>query len=292
MLHHALGGVHIHRIIESERPNFDPLVFFPHTDATHWESHARWLRPHPGNPLLGYLTLTMQSYLLRTRHHNILVDTCVGDHKTRQGVHAPPDWHQATGGVLLKNLALAGLGPEDIDYVLCTHLHSDHVGWNTRLVDGRWVPTFPNARYVMSARELQHWESVHRESPIVSFDDSVLPVVQAGKAMLVADDHTLDDEVWLEPTPGHTPHHVSVRIASAGASAVITGDMLHCPVQVEEPLWRPRFDHDAALAARTRLAFLQRHCEAHTLVCGTHFPSPSFGHVAPRGDSFRFEYAA
>lgn len=292
MLDRELGGVRIQRVVESEEPNFDPLAFFPQTTADDWTPYREWLTPHPGNTALGYLTMTMQSYLLRTRHHNILVDTCVGDHKTRLGAYAPPNWHQASGGVLLHKLALAGLAPEDIDYVLCTHLHSDHVGWNTRLVDGRWVPTFPNAKYVMSAIELRHLEVVHRATPMPHFDDSVLPVIQAGQAMLVANDHALDDEVWLEPTPGHTPDHVSVRVASAGTSAVITGDMMHSPVQVAEPQWEPRFGHNTALAAQTRLAFLQRHCEAQTLVCGTHFPAPSFGRITACGSRFRFDWAA
>src|SRR5262249_19746213 len=134
----------------------------------------------------------------------------------------------------------------------------DHVGWNTRLVNGRWLPTFPNAKYIMSARELAYMESVHRETPMVHFDDSVLPVLQARQEMLVANDFALDDEVWLESTPGHTPDHVCVRIASADASAVITGDMMHSPVQVAEPRWASRFDLDAAAAIQTRLSFLRR----------------------------------
>ncbi len=122
----------------------------------------------------------------------------------------------------------------------------------------------------------------------------MLPVLLAGQATLVANDHALDDTVWLESTPGHTPDHVSVRIAPSGgggAGAVITGDMMHSPVQVAEPQWLPRFDHDAEAASRTRLQFLQRHCEARTLVCGTHFPSPSFGHIVAQGERFRFDYA-
>lgn len=288
MLQHQLGEVRIDRIVESEEPNFDPLAFFPATTAEDWAPYQDWLQPHPGNPALGYLTLTLQSYLLRTRHHNILVDTCIGDHKTRQGTYTPPSWHQSTGGVLLRKLALAGLRPEDIDYVMCTHLHSDHVGWNTRLVNGRWVPTFPNAKYIMSARDLAHLESVHRKAPMVHFEDSVLPVMQSGQAMLVANDHALDDEVCMESTPGHTPDHVCVRVTSGGHRAVITGDLMHSPVQVAEPGWMPRFDLDPVAAAQTRLSFLERHSEAHSLVCGTHFPSPSFGHIAERGGRFQF----
>jgi glyoxylase-like metal-dependent hydrolase (beta-lactamase superfamily II) len=288
MLEYALGSVRIHRIVESEEPNFDPLAFFPETASEDWKPYAGWLRPHPKSPGLGYITLTLQSYLLRTRHHNILVDTCIGDHKSRQGSYTPASWHQTSGGVLLTKLAAAGYRREDIDYVMCTHLHSDHVGWNTQLANGRWVPTFPNAKYIMSARELSHWQAIHRQTPMVHFDDSILPVLQARQELLVANDYALDDEVSLESTPGHTPDHFSVRVASAGATAVITGDLMHSPVQVTEHQWAPRFDLDAAMAAQTRLSFLQRHCEASTLVCGTHFPSPSFGRIVACSESFKF----
>ena len=288
MLKQALGKVLIDRIVESEEPNFEALAFFPGTTADDWKPHQALLSPHPRDPAVRCLTLTMQSFLLRTSHHTILVDTCVGDHKKREGGMTPASWHMATGGVLPKKLAAAGVRPDDIDVVMCTHLHSDHVGWNTRLVNGRWVPTFPNARYLMSARELEFWQAAHRQTPIESFGDSVLPVVEAGQAVLVADDHAIDDEVRFEPTPGHTPHHVSVSVASGSSRAVITGDLMHSPVQCREPGWRTRFDRDPAQAIETRKAFLERHCEAGSLVCGTHFPSPSFGRLVARSQGFEF----
>lgn len=286
-----LGDLTLVRIIESEAPNFDPLRFFPGTSAADWEPFSEWLSPHPGNPALGYLTLTMQSYLVRTRRHNILIDTCVGDHKNRRGGSTPPEWHQADGGALLKSLARAGVAPESIDFVLCTHLHADHVGWNTRLDNGRWVPTFRNAQYVISKDELDFWQELHQRKPQEHLIDSVLPIVEAGQARLVAGDYALDDQVWFEPTPGHSAGHVSVRLASRGEQAVVTGDMIHSPVQCERPHWHPRFDLDPQLAMRSRLDFLDRHCETSTLVCGTHFPSPSFGRIQARPSGFRFEYA-
>lgn len=286
MLQRQLGNITINRILESEEPNFDPLAFFPQTSPDDWGQHRQWLQPHPLSPALGYLTLTMQSYLLRTQHHTILVDTCVGDHKKRQGAYTPPGWNHTTGGVLLKSLAAAGVHPEEIDYVMCTHLHSDHVGWNTRL----GVPTFPNAKYIMSRRELNHWQAIHLQRPLEQLTDSILPVLESGQAVLVTNDYALDDEVWLESTPGHTPDHFSVCIASHGNSAVITGDMMHSPVQCMKPHWVSRFDSDPVVASQTRLAFLERHCDARTLICGTHFPSPSFGHIAPGADGFQFAY--
>lgn len=194
-----------------------------------------------------------------------------------------------TSGVLLNKLAAAGIQPEDVDYVMCTHLHSDHVGWNTRMVNGRWIPTFPNARCVMSRLELEDWQALHKKSPQEHLLDSVLPVVEAGQAVLVTNDYALNDEVWLEPTPGHTPDHVSIRLASNGSHAIITGDMIHSPVQCMEPHWVPP-DFDPVLAGQTRRAFLERYCDTDTLICATHFPSPSFGHIVPHGDVFQFAY--
>lgn len=285
MLQRQLGNMSINRIIEWDEPNFDPLTFFPQTTPEDWEPYKQWL-----DPVSGYLTLPMQSYLVRTHHHTILVDTCVGDHKNRQGGIIPPSWHMTTGGVLLNELAAAGVQPEDVDYVMCTHLHMDHVGWNTRMVDGRWIPTFPNAKYIMSRSELEGWQALHKESPRESLIDSVLPVVEAGQAELVTNDYALDDEVWLESTPGHTPDHVSVRLASNGSNAIITGDLIHSPVQCIELDWAALPDFDPVLARHTRRAFLERYCETDTLICATHFPSPSFGYIVPNGNVFQYKY--
>ena len=288
MLHRHLGDITVRRIVESNEPNFDPLTFFPQTQPGDWEPYKRWLQPHPLSPVLGYLTLVIQSFLVRTRHHTILIDTCVGDGKTRGGGIIPQSWNQMTGSVFLKNLEAAGARPEEIDFVMCTHLHSDHVGWNTRLMNGRWVPTFPNAKYIMSRRDLEHSQAVHQTRPLNQLIDSVLPVVEAGQAVLVSSDYALDDNVWLEPTPGHTPDHFSVRLASNGSSAVVTGDIIHAPVQCMQPQWLPVADFDPALATRTRRSFLEQHCDKNTLICATHFPSPSFGHLRSRADAFEF----
>jgi glyoxylase-like metal-dependent hydrolase (beta-lactamase superfamily II) len=228
----------------------------------------------------------MQSFLLRTRHHTIVVDTCVGDHKER----ARPSWNMTSSGAYLRRFAETGARPEDVDYVMCTHMHTDHVGWNTRLENGRWVPTFPNARYVMSEVEWAHWSTLHKATPQNQIADSVIPIVESGRAQFVKNDFALGDEVAFESTPGHTPDHVSVRIASRGAQAVITGDLIHSPVQCLETDWVPRPDFDPAQAAATRRAFLERCCERDVLVCASNFPSPSFGRVVREGDAFWFQY--
>ena len=195
----------------------------------------------------------------------------------------------------LGDLAALGLQPEDIDFVMCTHLHGDHVGRNTRLIGGRWVPTFPRARYVISRRELDHWQNHNRMASADDYeeciDESVLPVVEAGQALLVNEDHAIDDEIWLEPLPGHTPGHYGVRLRSNGAEAIMIGDLMHSPVQCAEPDWRSGSDADPVQAREVRRRFLESHAETDRLVLTAHFPSPSIGHIRRQDRAFRFRYA-
>ena len=286
MLQRQVGDILINRVLESERPDFDAGQFFPHLTAEHWAPYRQRLAGWAMDTASNGLIFPMQSFLLRTGRHTIVVDTCVGDHKQR----ARPTWNMTSGGEYLERFAETGVRPEQVDYVMCTHMHADHVGWNTRLQDGRWVPTFPNARYVMSEKEWTYWSTFHKDTPQNQIADSVIPIVESGRAQMVKNDFAIDDEVWFESTPGHTPDHVSVRIASRGAQAVITGDLIHSPVQCLESDWVPRPDFDPKQAAATRRAFLERYCERDVLVCASHFPSPSFGHVVREGNGFCFEY--
>ena len=286
MLQRQVGDIVIKRIIESERPDFDAAQFFPEIAADQWAPYRQRLAGWAMETASNALIFPMQSFLLRTRHHTIVVDTCVGDHKQR----ARPTWNMTSSGTYLKRLAETGVRPEDVDYVMCTHMHPDHVGWNTRLENGRWVPTFPKARYVMSEKEWTYWSAFHKGTPQNQIADSVIPIVESGHAQMVKNDFAIDEDVWFESTPGHTPDHVSVRIASKGAQAVITGDLIHSPVQCLETEWVPRPDFDPPQAAATRRAFLERYCERDVLVCASHFPSPSFGHVIREGNAFWFKY--
>ena len=286
MLQRQVGDIVINRILESERPDFDATQFFPKIAADQWAPYRQRLAGWAMETASNALIFPMQSFLLRTRHHTIVVDTCVGDHKQR----ARPTWNMTSSGTYLKRLADTGVRPEDVDYVMCTHMHPDHVGWNTRLENGRWVPTFPKARYVMSEKEWTYWSAFHKGTPQNQIADSVIPIVESGHAQMVKNDFAIDEDVWFESTPGHTPDHVSVRIASRGAQAVITGDLIHSPVQCLETEWVPRPDFDPPQAAATRRAFLERYCERDVLVCASHFPSPSFGHVIREGNGFWFTY--
>jgi len=287
MTQHVIGQIVVQRIVESICVDFDALSFFPQTTPEDWVRHKTWMEPWALDPNSGKLVLVIQAFLVRTRRHTILVDTCVGNDKSRP---MRPFWHMQKLNTFLPRLAAAGVAPEDVDYVMCTHLHSDHVGWNTQLRDGRWVPTFPNAKYIFSEVEWESFEELHRSKPQPQFADSVLPVMEAGQAQLVRNDFALDDEVWLEPTPGHTAGHVCIRLASQGAQAVVTGDCIHSPVQCAEPGWVIRADLDAALASATRRGFLERYCDSDVTVCATHFPEPSFGRIVQRGQAFWFEY--
>jgi len=283
-----IGDIAWHRVIESEGPEFDVGFLLPDATPEALARHRGWLEPRFLDPGTDKLVMATQSYVLRTRHHVILVDACVGNDKERR-FHAP--WSHRTGSRYLDSLAAIGLAPEDIDFVMCTHLHADHVGWNTRLIDGRWTPTFANARYVFARSELDYWTEINKLGKKHSdgcIDDSVLPVVEAGQADIVADDYAFDDEIWFEPTPGHTPGHVSIVLRSHGARAVLSGDVAHTPLQCREPGWSAVGCADRAQSAATRRDFLERYCETDTVVMTSHFPSPSIGYVRRLGDGFDF----
>ncbi len=289
-LRYAVGDMTIDRIIELEAPNPDapyrPQTFFPDLTAELLEENRGWLTGNGLDPVHGNVMLCYQSYVVRTPHHTVLIDSCIGNHKNHP---ARPHWHRKSDDIYARGLAGAGLAVEDIDFVLCTHLHADHVGWNTRLENGRWVPTFPNARYIFSARELAHWQAQHALREIPHMADSVLPIVEARRADLVRSDHALDDHIRLEPTPGHTPDHFAVTAGRNGEpGAVFTGDLIHSPLQARYPELSMRSDHDRAESARTRRRFLERYCDSDHLVCTAHFPGQSAGGFERWGDGFRF----
>jgi glyoxylase-like metal-dependent hydrolase (beta-lactamase superfamily II) len=217
----------------------------------------------------------------------ILIDTGVGNGKTR---HESPSWNHRDG-TWLADLAAAGVAPEQVDTVVCTHLHVDHVGWNTRLAGGRWVPTFPEARYVMAGEEWEfwRWEAAAGREASGCIDDSVTPIVEAGQASLVDARHEIAPGLRFEPTPGHTPGHVAVRLTTPVGQAVFSGDLMHRTVQVAEPQWNSRFCHDGVLARKTREAFVESHAGVPVLILPAHFPRP--GYIVRADGGFRFSPA-
>jgi glyoxylase-like metal-dependent hydrolase (beta-lactamase superfamily II) len=278
-----LGEIRIDRILELETPFIPPLQAFPDATEADIDEHRHWLEPLALCPRSGKLVITIQSWLVRTPHHTILVDTCLGCNKTNPYF---PEWHRRTDPSWLHRLLQLGVQPEQVDYVFCTHLHGDHCGWNTRWQDGRWVPTFPHARHVISARELAHAETA--DTP--AWRESVLPLVEAGLVLPVTGEFALDDHLWLEPTPGHTPGHVAVHLRSGQQRAVLCGDLIHSPLQCHYPRWRYWIDSDPVQAIDTRVRFLQTHAESGTLVLSAHFPSPSLGRILAAGEAFRFSF--
>lgn len=256
-----------------------------------------WLRPHFATED-GRLISVTQAFVVECAERRIIIDTCIGNGKSRKW----PAWNKLDEPFLTE-LADAGYPAESIDTVLCTHLHVDHVGWNTRLVDGRWIPTFPNASYLFGRKEWEYWSAETDEklnsdvsqevaSEVLEtrtvYQDSVRPIIEAGLHQLVEMDHKLTDEISLEPTPGHTPGHVSVRISSRGQHAIITGDMMHHPIQCALPEASSNFDYNVGEASATRKEFLRCCADQPVLVLGTHFPEPTAGWIVSHGKSWRF----
>jgi glyoxylase-like metal-dependent hydrolase (beta-lactamase superfamily II) len=283
MLSWQVGQVKITRIAEMDLP-------MPHgpngplREATPEVLRAMpWLYPHFVDEN-DALLLSVHALLVDAPGLRLVVDTCIGNDRPRN----------ITGGValqtpFLERLADAGWSREGVDAVVCTHLHVDHVGWNTMLADGKWIPTFPNARYLIGRTELDHWQAKGSAAQQVILGDAIQPIFDAGLAELVESDHRLSPEVWLEPTPGHTPGHVSVMIESEGARAMITGDFLHHPSQVTHQDWAFNSDVDPELAVATRKATLGKATDTPLLVIGTHFPAPTAGYVRRHGDHVRFD---
>jgi glyoxylase-like metal-dependent hydrolase (beta-lactamase superfamily II) len=240
-----------------------------------------WLIPHFATEE-GRLKMSIHSLVVETPHHRIVVDTGLGNDKQGRTV---PIWNNRQGP-FLEMLAAAGFPAETIDIVLCTHLHVDHVGWNTRLIDGKWVPTFVNARYLFGRTEYEHWRDFSdTEDKIAVFKDSVQPIVEAGKAELTASDARLTHEISLIPTPGHSPGHMSVLIESEDEQALLTGDVAHHPCQIAHLDWSSTVDSDTAQSPVTRRELFSRFADTPTLVIGGHFGA---GRIKRDGEAFRF----
>ncbi len=267
-----IGDLRITRIVEMDA---SPAVQEILADADPAAlARARWLSPHYLDAA-GRLNGVIQSFVIEGPDGVTIVDTCVGNGKDRSG----PPWNRVASDFLTR-LARDLVDPADVRRVVCTHLHFDHVGWNTRLQDGVWVPTFPNARYVLCDKEFQYWhadpanESEDHRAGVL---DSLQPIADAGLLDLVADDKIISDTMRFIPSPGHTPHHVSVLLASRGERALVTGDAFHHPCQIAYPDWSTISDFDPAQARQSRLDLLQRFAGTGTAFVGTHFSEPAIG---------------
>ncbi|MFH0300855.1 MBL fold metallo-hydrolase [Bradyrhizobium sp. 31Argb] len=285
----SIGDLTIHRVIEQETAFLPALDMLPGLTPEVLAENRAWMREAKALDDSDVLLLCFQSYVVKTPHHTILIDSCIGNDKPRP---QRPKWNMKTDDTYMRGLAAAGFSVEDIDYVLCTHLHVDHVGWNTRLENGRWVPTFPRARYVFARSEFDYWTTQNEKSEVPAFVDSVLPILESKREAIVTNDFAIGDHARILPTPGHTPGHVAFTLGRGKDDAVFSGDLMHSPLQTHYPELSAKFDVDQAQAARTRRSFLERYCDTDTLCCTAHFPSPSLGKIRRRGDGFRCETLA
>jgi len=278
-MHWTVGKVKITKVVELE--TIGSTRFILPLASKEEIQKLPWLVPHFATEE-GRLKMSIHALVVETPRHRIVVDTGLGNHKKGRGV---PTWNDRDGP-FLQTLTAAGFPPESIDTVLCTHLHVDHVGWNTRLVGGAWVPTFPKARYLFGKIEYEHWrDHSHEPSQAAVFADSVKPIMDAGRAELIASDAQLTDEIRMIPTAGHSPGHMSLHIASDGAEGLLTGDVAHHPCQMAHLDWSSTADSDPKQSAATRRELFSRFADRPVMVIGGHFDA---GHIKRDGEAFKY----
>ena len=278
-----VGKVTVTKIVELEVTGGSRFIL---PQATYEEIlPIAWLRPHFADER-GRLKMSIHALAVEAPGRRIVVDTCLGNDKEGRRI---PTWNNLSLP-FLKDLEAAGFARDSIDTVLCTHLHVDHVGWNTMLQGGKWVPTFPQARYLMGRVEFAHWRANRERSDMQAvFADSVKPVHEAGLVDLVETDHRITNEISLIPTIGHTPGHVSVLIKSKGEEALITGDFMHHPCQIAHPEWSSTADSDPEMGQKTRERMLADLASRPVLVIGTHFAGATAGRIVKDGDAYRMD---
>jgi glyoxylase-like metal-dependent hydrolase (beta-lactamase superfamily II) len=281
-----IGAYSVSRVTELEFPAFVTLEFLPAATPAMIEVARRAFPTRFSAD--GKMVMSFHSFLLRTGRYTIVIDTCCN--KSRPG-RAQFDQGKAD---YLAGLARSGVKPEEVTHVMCTHLHWDHVGWNTRLLDGRWVPTFPNARYIIAKREYDYWNAIYAKDKgnlhALAFEDSVLPIIRAEKAILVQDDFELDHGISLEPCHGHTPGHMLINVKSDDKLGVFIGDVIHHPIQFMFPDLSTFADYDMDAARVSRRTLIEKHAGTETLILPQHFASPTCGTIKRSGDGFRFDF--
>jgi glyoxylase-like metal-dependent hydrolase (beta-lactamase superfamily II) len=273
-------------------PLIDVAEFFPTGNWAEIEAQRDWMEPHflppKGQGEEGFLDLSLHSYIIKVGGLTILIDTCMGNDKKRSTIPAWVDYNSN----YIEKMAGMGVNPEDVDFVMCTHLHVDHVGWNTKLEDGKWVPTFPNARYIFHKKEYEAWQNISdHPADDGSWDDSVVPIIEAGKADLVSSDFGIGDNVWLQPSYGHTPGHVCVNLKDGADHALFTGDSFHHPVQVAHPEWSSAFCLDAVESANARHKIIEQIADTGTLMMAAHFMDPTIGRIVSNGERCKLDIA-
>lgn len=286
-----LGGIQIDRIEDIE-DGVLPRRGFPSLSEEEMRAHAARLGPRLVDPVDLSLRISIHAFLVRTPRQTILIDACVGADKPR----SLPDWNRRTQSPFLARLEALGVKPESIDVVMCTHMHADHVGWNTRLQNGDWIPTFPRARYLMAESEFNYMRSETERLGAGfaqgCFADSVLPVVKHGQAEMIGTSHRIEAGIHTEPVPGHTPGSVLIHIEDDGDHGVCIGDLIHHPFQLSCPEMPTGFCHEPERAARQRVAFCHRYADTRSIIFPGHFPAPTAGRIVRRDHAFDFAYVA
>jgi glyoxylase-like metal-dependent hydrolase (beta-lactamase superfamily II) len=289
---HTLGTATITRVKELDLTGFAPGMILPGWDPGMQADHPDGAGPGTMDAAREHILMSVHAWLLRDGKRTVLIDTGAGNHKERP--YAPYFHHLDTA--FLQRLRAAGVEPEDVDHVLLTHLHVDHVGWNTRLEGGQWVPTFPNAEYVFSRAEHDyftdpgHLTERNRTSFMVQ-KDSVDPVIQAGLArMIELDGSEAIPGFTFHPTPGHTAAHASIIYRSGSETALFAGDLLHHPFQVQRPDWASVFDASERESLASRNWALRFAADHHATVFSSHFPASSAGRVARDGAGYHWQF--
>ncbi|NQD91665.1 MBL fold metallo-hydrolase [Pseudomonas sp. CrR25] len=288
-----IGEVELIRLYDTSLLGETAQSWLPDFDREMVKPHECWLAPNHYDPESGRIFMPVHSWIVRTNKHTILIDSCIGNHKERPGL---PEMHRLNTGYLERMKAL-GIQPEDIDFVMCSHLHADHTGWNTRLVNGTWVPTFPNAKYVISQIEHDHTEELARDPALGApawfahmYNDSVLPIIEAGQATFFDDTYELDDMFLIRHAPGHSAGHVRIELTSKGQRGVFCGDMLHTPIQIPFWQWSSKVCEDRAMAARSRYELLAFCAENNALLLPGHFEAPYLGRIIDEAGSFGIRF--
>src|SRR5712672_1434165 len=285
-----IGNATIEKVEEICGAGFKPGRMFPKFNQEAFDAQKGWMVPDHVEPGSDRLVGSIHTWIVKTGRHTILIDTCLGNHKQRTN----PGWRNLDTP-FLNRLKACGCDPNSVDLVMCTHLHVDHVGWNTKLENGKWVPTFPNAKYVMSRTDHDHWEALAKKPDtepyqVNTYNDSVLPIVEARKAEFVSGEHGMCDCLTLKPAPGHTPGQIRVDLESRGKRAIFPGDALHNPVQVPLWKWNSRFCDDRDLARKTRNRLLGDCVEQGALLMPAHFAPPHAAYVKVKGERFELDW--
>jgi len=277
-----VGDVTVTRIVELW--DFQDNIQMTMPDATAEEVIAmQWLHPHYATPD-GKQRMNFQGFVVQAPGRVIVVDSCIGAGRQRDF-----DVFCDLPEGFIEDLESLGISRHDVDTVMCTHLHFDHVGWNTYKdpETGEYKPTFPNARYLFGRTEYDAWQDtirndgVHTDTHLVECVD---PIVNAGMADFIEADHQIAEGIRCEPSHGHTPGHVHVRISSQGQDAVITGDLMHHPMQCAMPYRHATFDMDKEAGRQTRMGFVEKYADSGVIVIGAHFAEPTAGHIRTHGE--------